>query len=56
MSSGDRLKFCAAVFILYSNDKINQSRQGDYNVVAGFFSPAGGEARTTHFEGSSKFG
>ena len=39
------------VFIIYSNHKINQSRQGDYNAVAGFFSPAAGEARTTSFEG-----
>jgi hypothetical protein len=56
MSSGDRLKFCAVVLIIYSNHKLNQSRQGDYNAVAGFFSPAAGEARTTHFEGLSKSG
>jgi hypothetical protein len=47
----DRLKFCAGVFIIYSNNKINQSRQSDYNAVAGFFSRAAGGARATSFEG-----
>jgi hypothetical protein len=42
--------------MIYSNNKVNESRRGDDNAVAGFFSPAGGEARTTHFEGSSKSG
>jgi hypothetical protein len=56
MSSGNRLKFCAVVFINLSDHKVNQSRQGDYNAVAGFFSPAVGEARITQFEGLSKSG
>jgi hypothetical protein len=49
-------EICSVVFIIYSNNNINQSRQGDYNAVAGFFSPAAGEARATHFGGLSKSG